>query len=288
MTTCPSEPAVSSSLRLLLVAGLVLVLLPVLAWYQRPDGYLHIFFLDTSGDAVLIQTPGGRHVLVDGGADPMQLALHLGQHLPFWKRSLDAVVLTRADETRLPGQVAALLRYRPALVLAPPALPASDAAREWARLLIEQRVVPHAAQPGSRLALDGALLSVLAADDGDEAGLVLRLDYGATSVVLNGAGSLDSDSSLLAQAAPITALAYPWQRELRTPLVAAWQPQAIIFTTARQDDHPALLTSYERALGSSSRYQHLYHPQRDGTIELVSDGQAACIRRAHEPPCMQH
>jgi beta-lactamase superfamily II metal-dependent hydrolase len=266
-----------SWLRLLLVlAGCGLLLLGI-AWYTRPDGYLHVFFLDTPGDAVLIQTPGGGYVLVDGGADPTELALHLGRRMPFWQRTLDAVVLTQADERRLPGQVAALARYRADIALTAYPLEPNDTTREWARLLEEQGTAVHRAQAGSRLDLDGATLTVLAAG----AGLALRLDYGATSIMLLGAGSAD-DPALLADARPVTVLAYPWQRELSASLLTALQPQAIVFTSGYQAEQPTLLTFHERTFGNSALYERLYHPQIDGTIDVVSDGRSVLIHREHE------
>jgi beta-lactamase superfamily II metal-dependent hydrolase len=263
-----------SWLRLLLVlAGCGLLLLG-LAWYTRPDGYLHVFFLDTPGDAVLIQTPGGGYVLVDGGADPTDLALHLGRRMPFWQRTLDAVVLTRADERRLPGQVAALARYRADIALTAYPLEPSDTTREWVRLLEEQGTAVHRAQPGNRLSLDGATLTVLAAG----VGLALRLDYGATSIMLLGAESADAPA-LLADVQPVNVLAYPWQRELPAPLLTTLQPQAIVFTPGYRTEQPALLTLHERTLGNSALYEHLYHPQIDGTIDVVSDGRNMLIYR---------
>jgi beta-lactamase superfamily II metal-dependent hydrolase len=278
-------------LRLALISGSAALLVAVLAWLQRPDGYLHVFFFDTPGDAILIQTPGGEHILIDGGADPVLLPLHLGQTLPFWKRTLDAVVLTRSDDQRLPGQIAALARYRAELVLAPLPLSPNDMSREWARLLEEQHAPVHRAQSGQRLELDGVALTVLAVGAGEGGGesgaaLTLRMDYGATSLLLCGAGSMAPAQSLLAGVQPVTVLAYPWQRSLDVPLFTDWQPQAIIFTTAHQEELPALQTFHDRAQGSSQLFRHLYHPELDGTLELVSNGQAACIRREGEPPCM--
>ncbi len=273
-------------LRPAIVVLLLALLLAVLAWRARPDGNLHIFFLHAPGDAVLIQSPRGSYVLIDGGADPMALALHLGQRMPFWQRSLAAVVLTQGDEQRVPGQVAALARYRAQMALAPPGITRSAVTEEWLRLLEAQGTPIHAAQAGERLALDGATLTVLAAGPAAEAGLVLRLDYGATSVLFNGAGSELDDAALQASAQPVTVLAYPWQRDLHTPLLTVWQPQAIVFTTAYESSHPAQLTFYERAIGSGSFTHNLYHPELDGTIELVSDGRAACIRSEDDPPCV--
>lgn len=272
--------------RISIVAASLGLVLVGLAWHTRPDGYLHVFFLDTPGDAVLIQSPHGSHILIDGGADPIQLALHLGRRLPFWKRTLDAVVLSQGDDQRLPGQVAALVRYQASLALVAPGLPADNAyASEWKRLLREQRTPMRQAVPGQRLALGGAILTVLAAGDGSESGVIMRLDYGSTSVLFGGACGGAEDATLLATLPAATVLVYPWQRELSGNLLETWQPRAIIFTTAYQSDRPTLQTFFERAGGNAFRYQHLYHPELDGTIELVSDGAHTCIRREREEPC---
>lgn len=281
-----------------LLVGALLVVLAGVFWHTRTDGRLRIFFLDTPGDAVLIQTPAGGFVLIDGGEDPSELALHLGRALPFWERRLVAVVLTRAERARLPGQVAALARYRADLVLAPAVWrtpdgetlhitqPAPDTAsanvlmEEWLHLIDTQRTRLLIAQPGYRLALGGAVLSVLTTGDEDESRLVLQLDYGATRVLLAGAASEADDTALLASAQPVTLLAYPWQREMHTLLMEAWQPRAIVFTTAYEAARPAELTYFERSAYGSA----LYHQRLDGTVELVSDGRQSWIHTEQTEP----
>ncbi|MFP4438460.1 MAG: ComEC/Rec2 family competence protein [Chloroflexaceae bacterium] len=276
-TTTKPEPqtrTLPAWTRVLLPILLLSVALALAAWVARPDGYLRVIFLDTPGDAILIQTPHGGYVLVDGGSKPSQLTLNLGRRMPFWQRSLAAVILTQGDGERMPGQVAALARYRAELALTPPGVSESATAREWLRLLESQDTPIHPARGGERLDLDGILLTVLTAGDGAEAGMVLRLDYGATSVVIHGTTGTPIDEMLLpATAQPITALAYPWQREIDTPLLAAWQPQAIIFTSAYAANEPALHTYHERALNGAA----LYHEKLDGTVTLISDGRRAWI-----------
>ncbi len=262
----------SPLVRVLLAFGLLALALLAFAWFARPDGRLHVFVLDAPGDAVLIQTPRGGYVLIDGGADPALLASHLGRRLPFWRRDLDVAALTQADANRLPGQIAALSRYRAGLALAPP-LHDNSNTREWLRLVQEQDTPVRRVHPGEQINLGGAVLTILATGDGAESGVAMQLDYGATSMVLCGACGDDLDDALLETARPITALVYPWQRELDTPLLAAWRPRAIIFTTAYEAAYPALLTMHERRLNGAS----VYHPELDGTIELISDGRRVWI-----------
>lgn len=67
-------------------------------------GELRIDFLDVGqGDAILVTTPRGRQVLVDGGPSAQRLAAQLGEAMPHWDRSLDAVVLTHPQEDHLGG-----------------------------------------------------------------------------------------------------------------------------------------------------------------------------------------
>ncbi|MBK9710799.1 MAG: hypothetical protein IPO81_05590 [Kouleothrix sp.] len=253
------------------IAGLALALL---AWRSWPDGRLRVVFLETKGDAVLVQTPAGGYVLIDGGADPAALTAALGRRLPFWQRTLDAVVLTSADSAHLPGQVAALARYRTRLAIAPPTVPRAALPDEWRRLISEQRATIHAVQAGERIDLGGATLRVLAAGDSGEAGMVLRLDYGATSVVFDQSGGEADEERLASRAArPASLLAFPWQRDPHTPLVVALRPRAMVLTDGRQADKPAEQTFLERTIGGTA----LYHERLDGAISWVSDGTRAWV-----------
>jgi beta-lactamase superfamily II metal-dependent hydrolase len=263
---------------LLIQSALVVAALVALAWRARPDGRLHIIFLATKGDAALIRTPAGNYALIDGGGDPAALAAGLGRHLPFWRRTLDVVVLTAADSARLPGQVAALERYRVALALAPPTTRRGATIDAWLRLLDAEGVPIRVAHAGDRLDLDGATLRVLATGDGDESGLVLRLDYGTTSVVFAHCGDEGDEEAIVASGPrPVTLLVFPWQRAPDTAIVAALRPHAMVLTDGTQADQPARLTFTQRSIGGAA----LYHEQLDGTIEWISDGTRSWIETEH-------
>lgn len=259
--------------KLLLPCACLLILLAA-AWSQRPDGLLRVHLLATRGDAVLVQTPAGRFVLVDGGSDPSGLALLLGRHMPFWRRELLAVVLTDGGGRRFPGQVAALARYRPALALAPPGIGDYGAAGEWRRLVRDTRTTVKALRPGLRLDLDGATLTVLDVSQGDTAGAVLLLSYGTTRALVHTGGPAGDTAALAAADRPVDLLLYPWQRELDTTLLAALRPRAIAFTTAFEAEEPALLSYADRRRFAP----HLYHPANDGTITFTSDSHNSSIK----------
>jgi hypothetical protein len=97
------------------------------------------------------------------------------------------VVLTAADSAHLPGAVARRRATAPAAI-APTTAKRGALSEERRRLPAEQHTPMRSACIGQRLDIGGATLRVLATGDGDKGGLVLRLDYGATSVVFDHSG----------------------------------------------------------------------------------------------------
>src|SRR3989338_3764845 len=83
----------------LLIAGLlavVLVLLSIIFWPKAAatTPKLEIDYLDVGqGDAELIKTPYGQKILVDGGPNN-KMVQKLGEHLPFFDRDIDLMILT--------------------------------------------------------------------------------------------------------------------------------------------------------------------------------------------------
>ncbi|MBC8161231.1 MAG: hypothetical protein H7Z42_08430, partial [Roseiflexaceae bacterium] len=163
--------------------GIVAALLAIIALVQRPDGRLHLFFIEGAGDAVLIQAPNGSHILVDGGSDPAALVSGIGAHLPFWKRHLDAVVLTSADRAHLPGQVAALARYQAGLVVVTGLGQSSAVLSEWQRQLRVAGAALKVGEAGQTFRVGGLAFQILVAGTAGS-GMVLRIEYGRTSAVL--------------------------------------------------------------------------------------------------------
>lgn len=253
--------------RRLLPLLLPALILGAIAWYQRPDGRLHIIFLPTAGDAVLIQTPHGSFILIDGGSDPATLATLMSRRMPFWQRELAAVVLTTPRGNWLAGQVAALTRYRARVALAPPMRGKNPLTAEWWRLLSDAGSSLRIAHAGSRLVIDGVTLTVI--DPGsDEAGVAVELEYGRVRVLFDGAASEDDDSRLAELSGPFQAVLLPWQRALPERLLMRLKPRILVFSDALQVKKPVELTTWDRAFAGAA----VYHEEINGTIELTSDG----------------
>lgn len=75
------------------------------------DGKLHLVFCNVGqGDAIFIKTPKGNDVLIDGGPDESVLNC-LSNHMPFWDRTIEVMVLTHPHADHLTGLISVLKRY---------------------------------------------------------------------------------------------------------------------------------------------------------------------------------
>ena len=197
-----------------IVVGAVAVLVWAAALAQ-PDGRLHVWFLDVGqGDGILIQTPAGRQVLVDGGASGQVLLGQLGAVMPFWDRTLDLVVLTHPDADHMAAQVEAAGRYGVEAAWETPASAAVPPSTAW-RSAVERAGAQVQVQCGGGWADlgDGVALWVLsppaqglAGEDADnQNSLVAKLVYGDFSVLLTGDAGTAAEQALVAQGAPVAA-----------------------------------------------------------------------------------
>jgi competence protein ComEC len=100
---------------------IVLLLALLLVWRAAvaiPDQFLHIIFLDVgSAEAVLIKTPTGKHVLINGGPSVTTLSDELGRRLPSFNRKLDWLIIAGTDEEDVAALPRVIERYPPGAVL---------------------------------------------------------------------------------------------------------------------------------------------------------------------------
>lgn len=176
----------------------VLAAVAVVVWAAvlREDrrGMLTVSFLNVGqGDAIFIDAPSGRQVLIDGGPDSSVLR-QLGTVMPWYDRSIDVVIPTHPDKDHIAGLIDVLQRYRVDAVVQSSVEGSTD---EWNTLEREidakkaagMRVIT--AQRGQVLDLgEGARLEILSPDravpgvDTNTGCVVAHLVYGATSFML--------------------------------------------------------------------------------------------------------
>ncbi len=157
----------------------VLTVLAMVTWraaFTAPDGKLHVTFLDVgSADAILIETPGGRHILIDGGPSATLLSDGLGRRLPPLNRRLDWLIIASTQENQLSGLPRVVERIPPSHVLWAGNVEASFSARDLDEWFIDKNVPITMAENGSELDLgEGAILHVL---NVNSRGAVLLLEW---------------------------------------------------------------------------------------------------------------
>jgi competence protein ComEC len=198
-------------------AGLLAVsaLLLWAALLTQPDGRLHVYFLDIGqGDGILIQTPSGRQILIDGGATPQRLLSELGAVMPFWDRSLDLLLMTHPDLDHIGGQTFVPARFTVTTALATAAGLAHPDAAQWQQQMNANNVVIQQQAQGGWLDLgDGVALWMLwptaAGYQGENAdnenSLVTKVVYGDFTLLLTGDAGIPAETSMLNNREPVDA-----------------------------------------------------------------------------------
>jgi competence protein ComEC len=254
---------------------------------RLPDGRLHVYFLDVGqGDAIFIRAPDGRQVLVDGGPSPAALLDELGRLLPFWDRSLDLLVLTHPDADHMTGLLPLFERYRIATVLD---TVQDDTTPIWSAALAAHRGQRITARRGMQLALDDLRITVLhpaerlLPDTRDNAAsLVLRLDYGETSLLLMGDAEQTTEEILLAAGQPLRANILKVAHHgsggaTSAAFLAAVQPEVAVIQVGADNrfGHPHSDTLARLAPTEVLR------TDQDGRIEVTSDGRRLWVNPEH-------
>ena len=261
-------------------AGVGMLFLVGASVFSRPDGFLHVWFLDVGhSNAVLAQTPDGAQMLVDGGVFPSRLLTALGDRLPFNDREIETLVITQPDPNEYGALSAVLSRYAVGVALTngQPNLSPEFAALQTQ--LIGTDVVPALAGYTLQVA-DGVMLDVLHPqsepnldDSLDDQALVLRLSYGDVSFLLTGDISVSSQQALLdaGQWPLATVLQLPRHGTLRSlseRFLEAVQPQVALvqadIANQRGDPDPDTLN----LLGDVP----VYRTDEKGTIHFWTDG----------------
>ena len=160
-------------------AIIFLGLITSLTWrvaLSAPDGRLHLTLLDTGmGEAVLLETPTGRRLLINGGTSPIRLSDNLGRRLTFGD-TFDYLVIASPEANSIAALPDVIERFSPAHVLWAGSLNANSTARFVQRTLTGLNIPITPAEPGQTLALGGgATLRVLTVG---KRGAVILLEWG--------------------------------------------------------------------------------------------------------------
>lgn len=175
----------------------IFLLITFLVWYgvwaEERDEILTVAFLDVGqGDAIFIEAPNGKQVLIDAGPNKKVLR-ELSKQMPFYDKSLDLIVITHPDSDHIGGFPEILNTYLVDKVLESGVAGDSELCEELDNQIKENNIEKILAQRGMQIDLGGGVRLEILFPDRDAtnfetnlASVVIKLVYGENSFLLTG------------------------------------------------------------------------------------------------------
>jgi competence protein ComEC len=271
---------------------LPLLIVAILVWavaLTSPDDKLHVTFLDVGqGDAILIQAPSGKDILIDGGPDFQKINLELSEKLPFWDRTIDLVVCTQPQADHITGLVEVIQRYKVKQVLEPGLSYNSSIYQEWLNVVENKRMEHNIARAGQEIDLgSGIKMEVLNPPEGlfeetshdvDNNGVVLRLTWGKFSFLFTADIREEAEFNLIGQRANLKSTVlkiahHGSSTSTSQQFLAAVDPEVTVICVGADNPfgHPSpdVMERLIDRLGEDN----VYRTDKDGTIEFITDGE---------------
>jgi len=236
------------------------------------------------GDAIVLRTPHGRWVVVDGGPRTPTGDAGRSVVLPFLRRqgvrSLDLVVATHGDADHLGGIPALTATLTPDLVVEPAQPLGTPLYLEFLRAVDEVGAAWRPGRTGDTVTLDSVTLAVLHPAQSwvdtqltpNENSVVLRVSYRGFDAVLTGDAGFPAESALTASLAPAEVLKVGHHGSpgaTGDALLDRLRPTvAVISVGENRYGHPS-----PEVLGRlAARGTAVYRTDRGGTVTLRTDG----------------
>lgn len=288
-------PAMRGALRPRWLVVALLVVLATTSLAGRPDGRLHLYALDIGqGDAVLVRTPDGVTMLVDGGPDPELTLREIGASLPWDVRRIDVLLLSHPHQDHVAGLVDVLRRYRVELVLHAGIAFENAAYDQFLADAASRRITARLARAGDRLAL-GRITSLeviyptgadaaapLPEGDINNGSVVAVLRHASFSVLLTGDAEAPIEAALLDRGlvpdVDVLKVGHHGSASSTTPaFLAAAAPEVAIISSGVDNEygHPAPETV---ATLAGLPGLAVLRTDNDGRIEVSSDGRTFTAR----------
>jgi competence protein ComEC len=105
----------------ILIVFLIIIAINIVyfAYYSSSNNYLKVAFLDVGqGDAIYIEAPNGKQMLVDGGAG-IEILPSLIKVMPAFDKSIDMIIVTNPDQDHIGGLVKVLKNYKIGMIIEP-------------------------------------------------------------------------------------------------------------------------------------------------------------------------
>lgn len=174
-----------------------------LAYNPSNNKYLKVVFLDVGqGDAVYIEAPNGKQVLIDSGPDAKLLS-SLAKVMPFADRSIDMIIATHPDMDHIGGFPLLIDNYKVTSIIENGTISSSEVFSSLEEKILKNKINKIIARRGMHIILDdkkNIYLDILFPDrdvsnfDSNDASIVSKLVYGDNSFLITGDASLYTEN----------------------------------------------------------------------------------------------
>jgi beta-lactamase superfamily II metal-dependent hydrolase len=274
--------------KILLIFGIVAVLIavPIFGLTYNLAKNLEVDFLDVGqGDAILVKSPFGQSILIDGGADN-KVIKELGENLPFWDKQIDLMVLTHPHDDHVTGLIEVMRRYDVKRILytgvvhdAPNYLAWLEEARDRKipLILIERpQVINLGESCGLKILYPREDFIGKNIDNLNNSSIVAQIFYGQANFLLMGDAEIEVENNLLTAGANLKSQVlkvghHGSDTSSSEEFLEAIKPEFAVIEVGKDNDfgHPNLRISKRlERIGAQ-----IFRTDLDGTIKFVSDGQ---------------
>jgi competence protein ComEC len=185
---------------------MILIIINIIIFYiiySNHFGKLKIVFLDIGkGDSILIESPVGSQILIDGGLNKKVLEA-IGKEIPFYDRSIDAVVATHPDSDHIGGIPNILEKYKVENYFDNGMNEDSELFKKLDKEIISKKINYYKATKGQLIDIGGgAYIRILSPEnvygkDTNKNSIVAKLYFGGTSVLLTGDAPTEIENILV-------------------------------------------------------------------------------------------
>ncbi|MFZ2521954.1 MAG: hypothetical protein WAX44_02225 [Minisyncoccia bacterium] len=267
---------------LLLVNILYLLWLAVI--HENRQGILKFVVLDVGqGDALFIESPTGKQVIVDGGPNKT-LMREIVKVMPWYDRHIDMIVVTNPDRDHYEGFIPLLDKYTVDSLLEPGTENPNPVYSVFENKIAEKEIPKFLARKGQTIDLGGGVyleilfpdrdVSELSVNDGS---IVMKLVYGETSIMLQGDSTAkmeqylrNSVSSTTLQSTILKAGHHGSRTSSSVGYVKAVSPKWVVISSGKNNSyrHP-----HEETLETFKKLNiPVFDTCNNGAIHFESDG----------------
>lgn len=253
------------------------------------DNKLHVVFCDVGqGDGIILKSPQGKIILVDGGPDE-SFSRCLSRHLPFWQRTIELILISHPHADHYVGFLPIVETYHINHVGVEDLVSTQQAYQLFLSSLHDKKIPIKTLRPGDMYRIGELRMRVIGpsnellersspngtiGESREFGSLLLLVEYGKTSFLLTG----DSQAAEIEEAKgfglrSLTVLQAPHHGSatgLTQSIISTLQPNFGVLSVGADNryGHPALsiLKLFEEAKIPIMRTDQL------GDIELVSNG----------------